>query len=153
MKITFRYLIFLVLVSCSSTVLFNGCTKASFKNYYGKEFDTSKKIKVLEGKWTDSNQSTWEVKFIKEKLPIKLKQTRRGKQYEYRAILTEIEKEVIIVWIQDKKKSRFNPFRIIQSGSDNFVLLAPDGDEIKKLVDAGKIKGEYKNDEWLLEGK
>lgn len=152
MKI-YRYSILLLLLSCSSTVLLTSCTKASFENYHGKDLSKSKSISDLEGTWTDSNQNQWKVEIVDEQIPFKLLQTREGKKNEFKAILTEIEKETIILWVQDNDSKRFMPFRLVQSGSDSFVVLASDADEIKKLIEAGKIKGILKKDHWFLEDK
>jgi len=130
-------------------MVLNGCTVVSFANYHGK---------VLEGEvvpvaWIDNFNKQWDVKTVDDTLPLRI-MNHKNKIIEFKAIMTEIEKDVYILWVLDDKSNTFKPCRVLVSDTHRhcWTLLYPDIDEIKKLVDTKKIKGEYKDDYWLLDG-
>jgi hypothetical protein len=73
------------------------------------------------------------------------------KKEEYRFQLRVVGKSCYLIWVDDPKMKTVAPFRV-SGGDDSVVLIRPDEDAVKTMVEKGRLVGEYDKEKkmWVI---
>ncbi len=138
-----------ILAAC---VLFPGCARIAFTSPVGKPAPASE-TDEFKGVWTGERGALCHFDRDPGSNNLIAKSGDEGKEESRTVIVTTVGKDVLIAWTLEKDLGAYCPFRISHGGdSAGFALLLPSADEVKRLVDAGKLAGTYdkEKDAWII---
>jgi len=140
-----RHLIFIALVT-----LLAGCTQVVFVEPVGRVAD-KEAATAIPGKWMGEKGMVWTVEAGAEPASFVATAMDGDKKEEYRFQLRVVGKACYLIWVDDPKLKAFAPFRV-SGGDASAVLLTPDEEAVKLMVEQGKLVGEYNKDKktWVI---
>ena len=130
--------------------LLAGCTQVVFVEPVGAVAG-KEAVQAIPGKWTGEKGMEWTVVATEEPATFVATAMDGEKKQEYRFQLRVVGKACHLIWVDDPKAKTVAPFRV-SGGDDSVVLITPDEEAVKAMVEQGKLTGQYDKDKkvWVI---